>query len=132
MFDPSIFDDEQEDYPEWGPVFLSAASKAMLLNWYRKAQRLRAGKKGKRREKVLKTISDDEGDDAPFDWLKEMPNITPATNAIALKWMRSARARLQKKKGKGVSLREADLKSEFDEAPQETFKSGKKSKVLKK
>lgn len=104
----------------------------MLLNWYRKAQRLRAGKKGKRREKVLKSISDDEGDDAPFDWLKEMPNITPATNAIALKWMRSARARLQKKKGKGVSLREADIKSEFDEAPQETFKSGKKSKVLKK
>ena len=50
MFDPSIFDDEQEDYPEWGPVFLSAASKAMLLNWYRKAQRLRAGKKGKRRK----------------------------------------------------------------------------------
>jgi hypothetical protein len=129
-FDPSIFDDGQEDYPDWGPVYLSAASKAMLLNWYRKAQRLRAGKKGKRKEKIMKAISDDEGDDAPFSWLKELPNITPATNAIALKWMRSARARLQKKAGKGVSIREKDLANE--EQAQETFKSGKKSMVSKK
>jgi hypothetical protein len=27
MFDPSVFDDEQEKYPDWGPVFLTAASK---------------------------------------------------------------------------------------------------------
>eukprot|EP01037_Dinobryon_pediforme_P019263 gene19263-19656_t len=101
-FDPSIFDDGQEDYPDWGPVYLTAASKAMLLNWYRKAH-------------------DDEEDDLPFSWLKEMPNITPSTNAIAVKWMRSARARLQKKRGKGTSIRESDVAAEV-EAP-ETFKA---------
>lgn len=131
-FDPSIFDDGQEDYPDWGPVYLSAASKAMLLNWYRKAQLLRAGKRGRRREKALKAISDDE-EDQPFSWLKEMPNITPATNAIAVKWMRSARARLQKKKGKGVSIREGDAAAAEEKMEAaETFKSGRRSKMLKK
>jgi len=129
-FDPSIFDDGQEDYPDWGPVFLTAASKAMLLNWYRKAQLLRAGKKGKRREKALKAISDDEEDDLPFSWLKELPNISPATNAIAIKWMRSARARLQKKAGKGSSVREQDA-APVETLP-ETFKSGTKSRMSKK
>ncbi len=99
MFDPSIFDDDQEAYPDWGPVFLSAASKAILLNWYRKAQRLRAGKKGgvRRKEKVLRNVSDDEGDDLPDSWLKEIEKITPATKGIAIKWMRTARARIQAK-----------------------------------
>ncbi|RYH31692.1 hypothetical protein EON65_02110, partial [archaeon] len=41
MLDGSMFeDDEQEDYPDWGPVFLSAPSKAMLLNWMNKAKKL--------------------------------------------------------------------------------------------
>ena len=89
------------------------------------------GERGRRREKALKAISDDE-EDQPFSWLQEMPNITPATNAIAVKWMRSARARLQKKKGKGVSIRESDAVEEEKLAAAETFKSGRKSKMLKK
>ncbi len=129
--DASMFDDDQEDYPDWGPVFLTAASKAMLLNWYRKAQRLRAGKRGRRQNKVVKAISDDEGDDLPLQWLKDMAAITPATHAIAVRWMRTARARLQKKHGKGVGLREAKEAEEVG-AAQETFKSGNKSKALKK
>ena len=133
--DASVFDDGQEDYPEWGPVFLSAASKAMLLNWYRKAQRLRAGKRGnKRKEKVMKTISDDEGEDLPKDWLRDIPAFSGATKAIAVKWMRTARARLQKKHGKGTGLRDADLERERERDSQvdENFKSGKKSKMLRK
>jgi len=133
-FDPTVFDDEQEDYPEWGPVFLTAASKAILLNWYRKAQRLRAGKKGKRRDKAAKAISDDEGDDVPVSWLNELSKITPATTAIAVKWMRTARARLQQKKGKGVSTRESDQQDALDaiEDTTENYRSGKKSKNTKK
>jgi len=131
--DASVFDDGQEDYPEWGPVFLSAASKAMLLNWYRKAQRLRAGKRGNRRkEKVMKTISDDEGEDLPKDWLRDMPSVSGATKAIAVKWMRTARARLQKKYGKGTGLRESDLLQGETDQVDENFKSGKKSKMLRK
>ena len=133
-FDPSVFDDEQEDYPEWGPVFLTAASKAILLNWYRKAQRLRAGKKGKRRDKVAKAISDDEGDDVPVSWLNELSKITPATKGIAIKWMRTARARLQQKRGKGVSTRETDLEDALDLIPgtTESYRSGRKSAAIKK
>lgn len=132
--DPSIFDDDnQEDYPDWGPVFLSGASKAILLNWYRKAQKLRAGKRKQRakKERVTKDISDDEGDDPAFSWLKEgLRNITPATKAIAIRWMRSARARLQQKRGKGAGLRERDVFQE--EQVGEGFRSGLKSKMLRK
>jgi hypothetical protein len=137
IFDPTLFDDDddQEKYPEWGPVFLSGSSKAILLNWYRKAQKLRAGKKQRRqrREKVVRDISDDEGDDPMFSWLKEgLKEITPASKAIALKWMRTARARLQQKRGKGAGLRESDVAEDAIENVPETFKSGRKSKMLKK
>jgi hypothetical protein len=133
-FDPSVFDDEQEAYPDWGPVFLTAASKAILLNWYRKAQRLRAGKKGKRKDKQNKAISDDEGDDVPVSWLNELSKITPATTAIAVKWMRTARARLQQKRGKGVSTRESEVEDALGSIADntETYRSGKKSRSTKK
>ncbi|CAM9092103.1 unnamed protein product, partial [Ectocarpus fasciculatus] len=92
------FDDDQEQYPDWGPVFLTPASKAILLNWYRKAQRSRAGKKGvkKTKAKAPRAISDDEGDDVPPGWTKQMAAMQPSSKAIAVKWMRTARAQLQK------------------------------------
>jgi hypothetical protein len=109
-------DEEVEEYPDWGPVFLSAASKAILLNWLRQAQKLRAGKKGRKKQKAPKPVSDDEGDDAPKDWVKEAAKLTPATKAIAVKWMRTARAKLQKKAGKGGEI------GGTDEALSDTFK----------
>ena len=128
--DAVLYDDSQEAYPDWGPVYLTAASKAMILNWYRKAQRLRAGKKGgKRREKVIKNISDDEGDDIPADWAKAMLNVSAATKAIAIRWVRTARAKMLKRAGKGSGLQEKDLP---DIPPAENFASGKKSALMRK
>jgi hypothetical protein len=122
-------DPRQEEYPDWGPVFLSAASKAILLNWYRKAQKLRASKKGRREKKAAKPISDDEGDEVPKAFGDKMKETTPATQAIAIKWMRTARARLQKKGGKGASAmpdaQSVPLANTFK-------KSGNKSKMRKK
>ena len=138
VFDPSLFDDDdQEAYPDWGPVFLSAPAKAIMLNWYRKAQKLRAGKRklGRmKKDKMVKDISDDEGEDQMFSWLKEgLKEITPASKAIAVKWMRTARARLQQKRGKGAGLKEKDLMElEAAEAVGEGFRSGKKSKLTRK
>lgn len=132
-YDPLYDDDEQEAYPEWGPVFLSAASKAIMLNWYKKAQKLRAGKRKQRvrKEKVVKDISDDEGDEPAFSWLKDgLKDITPASKAIAIKWMRTARARLQQKRGKGAGLRERDVTKEDEMG--EGFRSGAKSKMQRK
>jgi hypothetical protein len=134
-YDPLYDDDEQEAYPEWGPVFLSAASKAIMLNWYKKAQKLRAGKRKQRarKDKIVKDISDDEGDEPAFSWLKEgLKDITPASKAIAIKWMRTARARLQQKRGKGAGLREKDLAPDEGHALGEGFRSGNKSKMLRK
>lgn len=138
--DLTLLEDQQEEYPDWGPIFLTAASKAILLNWYRKAQRLRQGKKGAiKRDRILKAVSDDEGDDVPPEWTRMVQNISDSTKALAIKWMRTARARLQHKAGKGVSLREADLKKQMEEQQSripssagESFRSGKKSKEARK
>eukprot|EP01036_Dinobryon_divergens_P060650 gene60650-80879_t len=114
-----------EEYPDWGPVFLSAASKAILLNWYRKAQIIRQGKRGKKRDKIIKEVSDDEGEDMPAHWAQQASGLSAATIAIALKWSRSARAQLQKKKGKGSGMRESNITND-DEEKEERFKSGQK------
>merc|ERR1711988_319866 len=131
--DLSMYDDEQEEYPDWGPVYLSAASKAILLNWYRKAQRSRAGKKGAkvRRAKIAKDVSDDE-EEKEAAWTKNFQQPSQATIAIAIKWVRTARARMQKKRGKGASLKEKDLAP--DEGPDlgTAFRSGRKSKMTRK
>ena len=119
------FDDDKEQYPDWGPVFLTPASKAILLNWYRKAQRVRAGKKGAKKAKEPKVITDSDEEEVPPEWTKQMEGITPASSAIAIKWMRTARAALQKRAGKGGSINAAKPNTE-------AFRGGKKSKMLKK
>jgi hypothetical protein len=129
-FDEALLDDTQEAYPDWGPVYLSAASKAILLNWYRKAQRVRQGKKGVKRQRKVLAISDDEGDTIPIEWTKQLEAMSSATRAIAIRWSRTARANLLKKMGKGESLTEADLDGDGNVAV--NFKSGKKSAVLRK
>jgi hypothetical protein len=126
--DGTLLDDRQEDYPDWGPVYLTAASKAMLLNWYRKAQRMRAGKRGLgRRNKTVKAVSDDEGD-IPAEWAKSLGVPSAATQALAIRWLRTARSRLLQKRGKGSSVREKDE----EEVAKEEFRSGKKSKQIRK
>jgi len=124
-FDDALLDDIQEGYPEWGPVYLSAASKAILLNWYRKAQRIRQGKRGQKKPKKNLAVSDDEGDNVPIEWTKAMEKLSAASRAIAIKWARTARSNLQKKYGKGASMREKDLEDS-------NFKSGKKSMTVRK
>ena len=131
-----------EAYPDWGPVYLSAASKAIALNWYRKAQRARVGKKGlRKKDKIVKDVSDDEGDDLPKKWTKDMDPVSSSTNAIAQFWLHTARTRLLKRGGKGAGLREADVDAKQAEKQarleaaaesEDNFRSGKKSKNRKK
>lgn len=61
-----VSDDEgpEGDYPDWGAVYLSAASRAIVVGWYRRAQERVYGKRGrKRRQNVVEDVSDDEGED---------------------------------------------------------------------
>jgi len=134
-----LYDDEQEGYPDFGPVYLSAASKAILMSWYRKAQMVRQAKKGvnRRAPKVIKAISDDEGDDeVPLEWAKQMEKMSASSKAIALKWVRTARAGMQKRAGKGASLSEKQLVLTSGDkaavAKEGTFQSGRKSLTMRK
>jgi ribosomal protein L18E len=130
-----FYDDVPEAYPDWGPVYLSAASKAIMLNWYKQAQQIRAKKRKNaptRREKVVKAISDDEGEDVPLPWVNKRMQFSEATRAIAVKWNRTARARLQKKAGRGAGLREADRDGPVDSGAVGLGQSGTKSRLGRK
>lgn len=88
-------EEEPSKYPDWGPVYLSAASKAILMKWYRRAQENVWGKAGRRRPPVLVDISDDEGEDMPTNWAVSQVALSEASKALAIRWLRTARARLQ-------------------------------------
>jgi hypothetical protein len=121
-----------DEYPDWGPVFLSAASKAILINWYRKAQRVRAGKKAAaKKNRVVRDVSDDEGEEVPPEWAKQIRGMSGATKAIAVRWMRTARAQLQRRAGKGGNYGAGPSPSASVPAV-EAFRGGNRSKVLRK
>ena len=88
-----ISDSDDDDMgARFGPVFLSAASNAILQNWYRKASdavRKRGGKTGAQ----VYISDDDEDDDAAVGWAKKRLKLSSASKAIAIKWLRMARAR---------------------------------------
>lgn len=88
-------DEEEPNAPDWGPVYLSAASKAVLMKWYRRAQENVWGKAGRRRPPVTVDISDDDGEDVPTDWAVAQVVLSDASKALAIRWLRTARARLQ-------------------------------------
>lgn len=90
-------DGDQGAYPDWGPIYLSAASKAILMKWYRRAQENVWGKAGRKRPPVLVDISDDEGEDIPADWAVAEVVLSDASKALAIRWLRTARARLQQR-----------------------------------
>jgi len=91
-------DDAPPDIPDWGPVYLNAASRAIMVGWYKRAQERVFGKGGRRRKQVVVDVSDDEDDEAPSAWAREPIYLNPASSALAIKWLRTARTRMQKKK----------------------------------
>lgn len=82
---------------DWGPIYLSEASYAILMVWYRKAQNKVWGKAGRRRPPVSIDDSDYDRDHIPADWLAARLQLTGSSTAIAIHWLRTARARLQKR-----------------------------------
>ena len=116
------------EYPEWGAVYLNAASKAILMGWYKTAQNRLFGKGGRRRQRVQIDVSDDEGEDVPAEWAQAAVALSESSKSIAVKWLRTARAKLQKDKGfEGArEMRVTRAK------PGEKYKSGKKSKTRRK
>merc|ERR1712167_294042 len=102
-----ISDSDDDDLgSRFGPVFLSAASNAILQNWYRKASDVVRKRGGKTAAQVY-ISDDDEDDDAAVGWAKKKLKLSEASKAIAIKWLRMARARnpVATKKGKREALK---------------------------
>ncbi|RHY28711.1 hypothetical protein DYB32_005759 [Aphanomyces invadans] len=102
----------------FGQVHLNAASRALMLKWYRLGQDRVFGKTGKRR--AVADVSDDEDDIATRGaaWANRPVRLNAASTAIALKWMVSARLNLKAKvQGKKVTPLEASVKPKRKKPP---------------
>jgi hypothetical protein len=93
--------ESDRDVPQesvFGPVFLSAASRAIMLRWYRAAQD-QARKAGRPAGKAH--ISDDDEEDDNFDdgttVLRHRVNLSAASRAMMVKWVAMARERVVEK-----------------------------------
>ena len=132
LFAESDDDDRDAEYPEWGPVYLSAASRAMLISWYRQAQEQLFGKGGRKRKQVMIDVSDDEGDEVPSQWANTKIDLSAASHALAIRWLRTARANIQKAKGLGGEDDASKKLVHRRRKPGGKQEGGKKSKNRKK
>jgi len=82
----------------FGPVALSATSKAILLMWLKMAQE-KARKRGVRLGIRKPNVSDDDEDDDKLDitFSKSRMNLSSASIAIMQKWLEIGRARVEEK-----------------------------------
>ena len=81
---------------DWNAVMLGSASEAIITNWYRAAHVKIFGSGGKRRRQHI-DISDDDADDfSQRQWTQHPNDLTHSTSRIAMLWLRSARAKLQR------------------------------------
>jgi len=78
------------------------------MGWYRKAQGRIFGKTGRGRKRVPITGAfDDDGDTTPVVWAQKQFSVNEPSKMIAVKWLRTARANLQRERGyDGVSSRQ--------------------------
>jgi hypothetical protein len=96
---------------DFGPIFLSQASHRIITTWLKKARNQMKDRRNLRRSARKQKpfspfqITDDEADDIKPTWERkpgetqfgEPVVLSAASKAVAIKWMRTARARLQKK-----------------------------------
>merc|ERR1719162_1785360 len=88
--------DDEGNTSKFGPVFLSASSRAIMIMWYRKAQDRVFGRGGRARPAMQ--VSDDEDEDAN-PWGGRPLRLSAASKALAIKWLRTARIQIMQKGG---------------------------------
>ena len=102
-----ISDSDSEDEggakARFGPVFLSAASRAIMIMWYRKAQDRVFGRGGRVRPAMA--VSSDEDDELKTDWANQPLRLNAASKAMAIKWLYLARNRIIQRGGPRKSRR---------------------------
>ena len=88
----------------WGAVMLQDASQAIITNWYKTANENIFGSNGRSRQQQHMDISDDDDEDDSFQRQWTQGNdLTSSTSSIAIFWMRTARARIQRKNVMGLA-----------------------------
>merc|ERR1711871_574749 len=87
-----LSDSDDEAKSRFGPVFLSASATAMLLKWKRNAAD-NVRKRGGRVFSAAIISDDDEDDDESVAWAKKRLKLNAASKALAIRWLRMARAR---------------------------------------
>ncbi|KDO22134.1 hypothetical protein SPRG_10952 [Saprolegnia parasitica CBS 223.65] len=97
--DQAMADAETAAALGFGSVHLNAASRAILLKWYKLGQDRVFGKTGKRR--AVANVSDDEEDAAlrGAKWANQPVFLNAASTAIAIKWLVAARLSIKSKMG---------------------------------
>ena len=88
----AVSDSDDDDGPKFGPVFLSAAATAIVLNWRHKASDT-VRERGGRVAAAALISDDDEDDDESVAWAKKRLKLNAASKALAIRWLRMARAR---------------------------------------
>ena len=91
-----MLDSQEQQASRFGPVFLSPTSKRLLLVWYNQA-RMSLRRRSGRRQVVRRTAQaqpalHEEHEDTP-EWAKGPLQLSPATAALARKWLQLARFR---------------------------------------
>lgn len=88
----ALSDSDDDDAPRFGPVFLSASATAIILKWKRDAAD-KVRKRGGRVASAAIISDDDENDDEAVAWAKKRLKLNAASKALAIRWLRMARAR---------------------------------------
>jgi hypothetical protein len=87
-----LSDSDDDEKPRFGPVFLSASATAMILKWKRDAGD-KVRKRGGRVASAALISDDDEDDDESVAWAKKRLKLNAVSKALAVRWLRMARAR---------------------------------------
>lgn len=98
MSDGKADSNTSDQNQEWSGIMLEDATRAMLAMWYNTACDRVFGSKGRKRNKEPLDISDDDEEDIPNEWSGMRLKMTDSSTYVAVFWLRTARARLQRKR----------------------------------
>jgi len=103
--------------PQFGPVYLTKASKAIMQKWYYMARNRMRGKthgKSTKLDVARAVSSDDENDDVmtAAPWAREPVRASASTVAIARKWLQMSRVARAEKAGAAGSTTMQELDEE--------------------
>merc|ERR1711871_1136327 len=86
--------DSSDEGPRFGPVYLNAAATAIILKWKQMASD-EVRRRGGRTASAALISDDDSDDDESVAWAKKRLKLNAASKALAIRWLRMARAHKQ-------------------------------------